>query len=127
MKYIYTLLLAAMAISIQAQDVNPIYKSIEKSDFKKLIAHLDDPVEVCFNDEQDILDKPDAVVAIRSYLKNLGIISITQIHKGTSKNRGSQYRVAKLNTKSGNYRLFLYLEKARNSFIIKEIRIDPET
>ena len=127
MKYLYSLLIVMLAFSLNAQDMNPIYKSIEKSDFKRLISHLDDPVELCINDEQEILDKKEAVGAIRSFFKSIKPTSITQIHKGTSSNKGSQYRVAKVNTDNGAYRLFIYIEKSKTGFIIKELRIDPES
>jgi hypothetical protein len=125
-KYIYLILLIFLGFSINGQDINPLYKSLEKSNFQNLISHLDDPVELCINDEQDILDKKDAIVAIRGFFKRSKPISITQIHKGTSATKGSQYRVAKLNTENGQYRLFLYIERTRSGYVIKELRIDPE-
>ena len=125
-RYIFATLLIFSVSGVIAQDIKPLYRSLEKSNFKLLVSRLDDPVEVCINDEQDILDKSDAVAAIRAYFSKIKPKSITQIHKGTSANKGSQYRVAKVVTSTGNYRLFLYLERTKTGYIIKEFRIDPE-
>jgi len=126
-KYIFLFAVIFLSLNLNGQDINSLYRSLEKSNFKMLISHLDDPVELCINDKLDILDKKDAIVAIRSFFKRSKPISITQVHKGTSANRGSQYRVAKMRTENGNYRLFLYIEKAQKGYIIKELRIDPES
>jgi hypothetical protein len=49
---------------------------------------------------------------------------VEEVHQGTSKKANGIYKVAKLTTDKGVYRLFIYSETENKIQKVKEVRID---
>ncbi len=104
------------------QDFQAIISSIEKSDISKIEAQLDDVVDYCFNDDQDLLDKPEFITTLKSAIAKINPSSSELVHVADSKGASSKYAVAKLKGSSGNYRMFVYVEEGK----IVEVRFNVE-
>lgn len=61
---------------------------------------------------------------MKKFISAEDIKSVEEIHQGTSKQKSSGYKVAKLTTSKGVYRLFVYSENSGKSLRVKEVRVD---
>lgn len=109
-----------------SQDISKYFKDIAKSDISVISNKFSSSMEVCVNDSQDFMSKDEAITAIKGFLEKVKPVSGSQLHTGTSKSEGSQYRLGKLKTEKGNYRVFIYLEGPADDYEIVGILFNPE-
>ncbi len=121
-KLTITLFLFLGSMSLFGQDFQSIVKSIEKGDIAAIEPKLEDLVDFCFNDDQDLLEKPEFVVKLKSTIETIQPKSSEIMHVADSKS-DAKYVVAKVIAASGeNYRMFVYTEGEK----IIEVRINKE-
>ena len=94
------------------------YKAVEKQDIESIAELLMEEVEVCIKDDQRIMSKGAATKTIKEFLARVNPKSVASLHSGSS--GGSKYKVAKMMTDDGIYRIFVYLEGNK----IQEVRFD---
>ena len=123
MKKLTTILFLVLgSLSMFGQDFKKIVTAIEKGDMATIEPMLEDLVDYCFNDDQDLLEKPEFVTKLKSALETIKPKSSEIIHDADSKS-DAKYVVAKLVGESGTkYRMFVYTEGDK----IIEIRINKE-
>lgn len=123
MKKLTTILFLVLgSLSMFGQDFKSIVTAIEKGDMATIEPMLEDLVDYCFNDDQDLLEKPEFVTKLKSALETIKPKSSEIIHDADSKS-DAKYVVAKLIGESGAaYRMFVYTEGDK----IIEIRINKE-
>ncbi len=116
-----TLLIATLvSISTLAfSQTKAFYKAVEKQDIESITDLLMDEVEVCIKDDQRIMSKSTATKTIKDFLAKVNPKSVASLHSGSS-GEGSKYKVAKMMTDDGIYRIFVYLEGNK----IQEVRFD---
>ena len=104
------------------QDFKGIVSAIEKGDVATIEPMLEDLVDYCFNDDQDLLEKPEFVSRLKSAIATIDPVSSEIMHVADSK-ADAKYAVAKVVGKSGDsYRMFVYTEGDK----IIEIRFNKE-
>lgn len=103
--------------------VEQFYKAVENQDMTSIASLLMDEVEVCVKDDQKIMTKAKALDKIKNFLASINPKSVTALHSGSS-GAGSKYKVAKLNSADGVYRIFVYMEKSAGKELIQEVRFD---
>jgi len=110
-------------VAMNAQDFKSIIKSIETGNIENIEGQLDEVVDYCFNDEQDLLEKPEFIAALRTAIDKINPSSSELVHVADSKGADSKYAVAKLKSSGGDsYRMFVYVEEDK----IVEIRFNQE-
>jgi hypothetical protein len=107
--------------SLNAQNAEQLFQALGNNDVSVLAKVLDDDVEVCIRDNTDILSKQQAINRIQRFLNNNKPIKITSMHGGKSVKNKSRYKVARLETTKGVFRVFVYSEGNRK---IQEVRFD---
>ena len=112
-----------MTMHSYGQEVQ-FFEAVKTDDFTSVVTSMDNRLEVCINDEQDLYSKNVAIQRIRNWIKEVNIIGIKPMHGGESEGRESHYKVAKIDTKQGSYRLFVYVENEGRQSKIKKIQID---
>lgn len=105
----------------QAND--QFFAAMKKNDLVNMEQVMSNRIEISIDGNHDRLSKGEAIRLIEKFIKGKRIVSIKNQHSGESKNQGSNYGVAVVNTESGNYRVFIYLE-GKDEKLISEIRID---
>ena len=100
------------------------FKALKNKDTNTIQNYLSSDVDLCIGAYQDYLNKGEALTKIMEFVNKENPISFEILHNGKSTKSGSNYNVAKLVTKSGNYRIFIYFEKSNASNKISEIRFD---
>lgn len=122
MKKLTTLLFLVLgSLSMFGQDFEGIVTAIEKGDMTTIEPMLEDMVDYCFNDDQDLLEKPEFVTKLKTAIETISPTSSELIHVADSKGN-ARYAVAKVNGESGSYRMFVYTEGDK----IIEIRFNKE-
>ena len=87
-------------------------------------SYLEETIDFCLFEDQQILNKRKALEKLRTFLSNYKILSVEVIHKGMSKDKSSQYKVAKITTSKDTFRLFVYTSGEISAKTVKELRID---
>jgi hypothetical protein len=127
MKYLFSIVLSVLFVGMgQAQNISGYFKDIAKKDLSELTSKFSEDMEVCVNDSQEFMDKNEAISAIKAFLDEVQPISGSELHKGSSKNKKTQYRVGQLKSAKGNFRVFIYLEGAADDFEIVGLLFNPE-
>ena len=108
--YIILLLVTGCFISGYTQNVSQYFQDIANGDVSDMTARFSNDMEICVNNTQEFMDKPQAIKAVNNFLAKVKPISASELHQGSSKSKSSQYRVGQLKTAQGNYRVFIYIE-----------------
>ena len=104
------------------QDFKSIVKAIEKGDMAIIEPMLEDLVDYCFNDDQDLLEKPEFVTKLKAAINKINPKSSEIVHVADSKS-DAKYVVAKVIGSAGDvYRMFVYTEGDK----IIEVRFNKE-
>jgi hypothetical protein len=120
------LILTLISISsfLSAQSESAFLASFKAGDTQALETYLTDNIDFCLFEDQQILAKKVAMTKLKTFLSGHKVSSIEVIHKGTSKDKTSQYKVAKVVTSKETFRLFVYGTGDFKAGTVKEIRID---
>ena len=100
------------------------FNAIKSGDMASMEPYMEDNIDFCLFEDQQIMTKKSALNKFKTFLNDHKVLSIDVIHKGTSKNKSSQYKVAKLTTSTDTFRLFVYASGEIGAKTVKEIRID---
>ena len=107
------------------QSENNFFNALKNNDTASLEVYLQDQIDLCIIDNQQILNKSTAINKLSTFLSSHKITAIEVLHKGNSKDKSSQYKVAKLTTAGGPFRVFVYsTSQEMGPKTVKEIRID---
>jgi len=127
MKYLFSIILSVLFLSVgNSQDLSSYFKDIANKDISTMTSKFSNDMEVCVNDTQEFMDKDEAITAIQSFLESVEPISGSELHQGSSKSKASQYRVGRLKTAKGNFRVFIYLEGEGDDYEIVGLLFNPE-
>lgn len=118
MRLLLSIIFLSGSIALSAQ-AETFFKAVEQQDLATMQSMMLDEVELCIQDDQSIMTNDEAITDISSFLSKVKPKSVTSLHSGAS-GSGSQYKVAKLVSEAGNYRVFVYMEGGK----IHEVRFD---
>ncbi|MEM9546389.1 MAG: DUF4783 domain-containing protein [Bacteroidota bacterium] len=124
MKTILINIFFLMAVGMSAQTEVDFLNALGEGKTGNLDSYLSAKINLCINDEQEKVDKATAIRKIRSFLKSKKVVRHKILHKGKSADKNSSYRVARIKTKAGTYRVFAYSERKGGSSKVVEVRID---
>jgi Domain of unknown function (DUF4783) len=117
-------LFAIFVNEVNAQSPSDFFKAVAVSNYSLLESYLDSEVDVCINDDQQLNKKEKAMVRLKNFLSSHQVDKVEPLHTGSSKGKNSEYKVAKLITKQGIFRLFVYSESNGGKISVKEVRIE---
>ena len=123
MRTLITSLLIIAAFGLQAQE-SAFFKAMKKNDFSEVNVSMARRVELCIMDNQELYSKKETVKRIKSWLSAKNVTGLSEVHNGSSENKKSHYKVAKVTTDDGDYRLFVYVHIRKGQHFIKKIQID---
>ncbi len=125
MKKIITLTFIFISIlGYGQQSEAAFFSALKTSDITTMDVYLQPNIDFCLFEDQQVMPKKDALAKLRTFLTSHKIISVEVIHKGVSKDKTSQYKVAKVTTAKETFRVFVYGTGDIKANSIKEIRID---
>ena len=112
------------ALSISAQTEVDFLNALGKGSMENLDSYLSNNVNLCINDNQEKIAKSAAIKKIRAFLASKKVVKYKILHNGKSADKNSSYRVARIKTKDGTYRVFAYSENTGGKSKVVEVRID---
>lgn len=125
-KIFLSVLFSLSLFSLPAQSFEEALAAFGKGDATRIGSWIESDVEMTILGEMDFYAKNDAVAALKSFFTNYPPKSITEMHKGTSKNSDSRFIIAELLAGNGRFRVYLYSEQSGSKFVLQEIRIEKE-
>lgn len=87
-----------------------LFAAIGKADAEKLSQSFGKDVEICIGTDQDFYSKSGAIKKLNAFFDQVKPSSSSFKHKGSSKDKSSEYSVGSLTTERGKYRVFIYFE-----------------
>ncbi len=124
MKQLFIILATLMSGFVFSQGETAFFNALKSSDQSSIESYLSNRIELCIFENQQMLPRKTASQKISDFLKSNKVSQIDIIHQGTSKDKTSNFKVAKLSTSQGDYRLFVYYSGNIANSTIKEVRID---
>lgn len=124
MKYLSIFLICLLPAIGTTQVIEKTIQAINTMQIDTLGTYLDKSIDLTIDKEYDYLSRDQAVKQIKSFLAGAGSVRISSRHKGNSKTKNSNYKIADMVTSNSNYRVFIYTEKKGESEVIKELRFD---
>lgn len=119
---IFPFLLLA-ALSLGAQDLNPLYKAIGKGDVNTIYSYMDTRLDLCIYDSQVPMRKEEARDRLVKFFNEIKPQSYIHKHSGTSR-ANSNFYIGELTTAKGPLRVYIYLNETNGGAKIKELRFD---
>ena len=123
-KHIIFILILFISSHISGQNESTFFNALKTGDIVTMDSFMEDNIDFCLFEDQQIMSKKSALNKFKSFLNSHKVTGIEVMHKGTSKDKSSQYKVAKLITTTDTFRIFVYSSGEIGSKTIKEIRID---
>lgn len=111
MKNIVLIFLILMSGQAFSQGEASFFNALKNSDAITMETYLEDNIDFCLFEDQQIMNKKAAMTKLKNLFDSHKIISVEVMHKGTSKDKSSQYKVAKAQPKK--HLEFLYLLPAK--------------
>lgn len=124
MKNLIIIFLLAITGQAFSQGEAGFFTALKNGDVTTMESYLEDNIDFCLFEDQQILNKKVALTKLKNFLSNHKVISVEVMHKGMSKDKTSQYKVAKITTSKETFRVFVYAKVEIGSKTVKEIRID---
>lgn len=125
MKYILSILMTFACLSTsKAQSEIAFLNAFGEEPLSEVSNLLAPNLRLCIEDNVAEVSRSQAMVQLDSFLKKHDISKKKILHNGKSTDTASSYKVARIRTAEGTYRVFAYSEKDGAGSLIKEIRID---
>lgn len=121
--FVFIILYFASA-SLFSQSATELLQAMKVSDMLTIEGFLQDKIEFCIYEDQQLLPKQAALKKFKTFLDAHKPNQIEVIHQGVSKDKSSQYKVVKMSTQQGVFRMFIYSEGDFKNRSVREIRID---
>ena len=124
MKHLLILGFVMSSILASAQSEIKFLEAFGKQDLSSVSDLLSNNLTVCVNDNVQDVNKKTAISILSKFIEENKISKKKLLHNGKSSDKGSSYKVARITTDTGTYRVFAYSENIDSRSVIKEIRID---
>lgn len=125
MKAKFTYLLFAsflvFASFTQPDTIDGVIGALRTGDAPELSKYFDDNVELTLPVKSDNYSKAQAQVIIKDFFANNSVKTFDLKHKGDSPG-GGHYCIGTLQTKTGNFRVHVFMRSKGNKEVLKEIR-----
>lgn len=103
-------------------DINLFFKS---GNSKEIAKHFNSTVELSIINEKDVYSKAQAEQILRDFFGKNTPSNATVIHH-INTNPTMRFGILNLTTRNGNFRISVTSKRVNQSFLITELRIDPE-
>ncbi|MBA2745882.1 MAG: DUF4783 domain-containing protein [Flavisolibacter sp.] len=124
MKKIFTLAGALMILTLisfkSMSGLDDVINSLRTGNATELSKYVDDNIEISLPDKSNSYSRAQAVVILQDFFSTNGVKNFVVTHKGD--NRGSQFCIGTLQTRSGNFRTTVFMKTKNGRQLVKEIR-----
>jgi hypothetical protein len=120
------LIFALGSVNATPEIFDEIATGIKTGDVKMLSRNFNSSIDLTIGTVENTYSKAQAEQVLRDFFNTNKPTSFTIIHQGLSK-EGAKYAIGTLTTAQGkNYRVYLYVKQAGNTYQINELRFMQE-
>lgn len=101
-----------------------VTRAIEAGNASRLSEHFTNKVDLSTPGTDDVFSKAQAEQILKEFFQEHPPEELILEHQGTSKLK-DRYRIGKLVTENGEYRLTYFMKKVDEGSLIKKLRIEP--
>lgn len=126
MLFIYMAVLGPLFPTVDQTPValDDVCRAIGGGDLEQLAAVMDAEVELSILDKEDVYSRADAKKALSGFFTKFAPTGFGKVHQGASKSDDAEYCIGTLSTKSGSFRVYVYVAKKGNGVVLQELRFD---
>ncbi len=124
------LLLITVACSLLAllafrpgQSIDSVIGALRNGNSSELSRYMEGNLDISMPEKSDTYSKAQAVLILKDFFARNGVTGFEVKHKGD--NKGNEYCIGMLNTRSGTYRTTVFMKADGGKQLIKEIRFQP--
>lgn len=127
---LFTLLVGFSSL-LSATDQKPlslddVCRAIGSGNVDELTAVMDAEVELSILDREDLLNRDQAIAALKTFFGEYKPSSFGKVHQGASKSADAEYCIGTLATAKGPFRVYVYVAKRANGVLLQELRFERE-
>jgi hypothetical protein len=126
MKAIFTCLLVSSMIMMssfaQPGTIDEVIGTLRTGNAAGLSKYFDDNIELTLPVKSDSYSKAQAQVILKDFFVNNSVKGFDLKHKGDGPAGQGQYAIGTLQTKSGNFRVHVFMKVKGNKEVVKDIR-----
>lgn len=121
---IFSILFFTFSVAL-ADITDDIASAIKSGNAKQLASFFNTNVELNLPGNEGVYSKAQSEMILKDFFNKHNPKNFNLMHQGASKD-GAKYAIGKLETASGTYRIYLFLKKQADAFLIKEFRIEAD-
>lgn len=125
-KHLIFLLLAITAVSLQAQNLEAVEKSLttafKKGDARELASHFSNTLSMELPNKSGSYSKDQAQMILRDFFKSFKPDGFTINHKGENRD-GSQFLIGIMQHGNNQYRVYTIMKKQKEQLLIHHLNI----
>lgn len=125
MKHVLMILALIIATSVKADVQDDVINAFRAGNSKTLAGYFTSSIELNLPGTEGMFSKAQAEGILRDFFSKNQCKTLTMVHQGTSKD-GAKYSILNLVTNTATYRVYFFLKKEGDSFLVKELRIESE-
>lgn len=109
-----------------AQSLGDITKALGSGNSDALAAMMDTEVELSVLGAENLYSRDQAKQQLATFFAANTPSGFSQVHQGSSKSDNAEYCIGNLTTKTGVYRVYIYVAKKGAQTVLQELRFDRE-
>jgi len=109
-----------------AGGLDDIKKALKSGDAAALGKYMGNNVEIEIDGDVDYYDKEEAIAKMKSFFATNAVSKFSQAHQGSTKDNSAQFLICHLDTKGGEYRVYILMRVNGNNFTIQEMNFSKE-
>jgi hypothetical protein len=125
MKKVLMVLALFVSFAVKADVQEDVMNAFRAGNAKTLASYFTPSIELNLPGTEGMFSKAQAEGILKDFFAKNQCKSLSMVHQGTSKD-GAKYSIANLQTNTGNFRVYFFLKKEGDSFLVKELRIESE-
>ena len=113
------------AVGLQAQDAvkDQVVQAMKTGNPKELVAHFIPNIDLTVKEVSDVYSRAQAEQILRKFFNENAPVDLVIEHKGESK-IGDKYFIGILRTRTGYFRVTIFLKKTEATYQVKQLRIE---
>lgn len=112
-------------MAFQGDIVDTLSALFKSANSKEISKNFAPSVELSINEEEDVFSKAQSEQILREFFTKNAPVNATVVHL-INTNPNYRFGILSLLTRNGKFRVAITLKKAANTFLITELRVEPD-
>ena len=124
MKQFFTTIILLFSLTSFEQQfgINEVLSALKAGNATQMAKYFDNSIEITMPDKSSSFSKSQAELVMRDFFANNPVKGFEAIHKG--ENGGSQYCIGNLSTKTGVFRITIFMKQKGDGQVLQELRFE---